>query len=129
MRSFNVGILGCGVISRTYAGDIGRFFPQLRVIACADLEAAFAKKLAEEFGIPKACSTEELLADPEIELIINLTPPQAHTELNRKILEAGKHLFCEKPFAQTPEAAQELLDLADRKSLQAGSAAAERGLL
>lgn len=76
MRSFNVGILGCGVISRTYAGDIGRFFPQLRIAACADLETALAEKLAGEFGIPNAYSTDELLADPEIELVINLTPPR-----------------------------------------------------
>jgi len=122
MHSLNVGILGCGVISRTYAGDISRFFPQLRLAACADCEIGPAKKLAGEFGILKACVTEELLDDPEIDLVINLTPPQAHTELNRKILEAGKHLFCEKPFAQTPEEAQKLLDLADRKGLQAGSA-------
>ena len=91
MRSFNAGILGCGVISRTYAGDIGRFFPQLRIVACADLETALAEKLAGEFGIPKACSTAELMADPEIELVINLTPPQAHVELNRQILEAVLH--------------------------------------
>jgi len=96
--------------------------PQLRLAACADCEIGPAKKLAGEFGILKACVTEELLDDPEIDLVINLTPPQAHTELNRKILEAGKHLFCEKPFAQTPEEAQQLLDLADRKGLQAGSA-------
>ena len=83
---------------------------------------ALAYTQAGEFGIPKACVTEELLDDPEIDLVINLTPPQAHAELNRRILEAGKHLFCEKPFAQTPEEARELLDLADRKGLQAGSA-------
>ena len=122
MHRYQVGIIGCGVISRTYAGDIGRFFPQLQITACADLDLMSAEKLAGEFGIPKACSTEELLGDPEIELVINLTKPQAHTELNRKILEAGKHLFCEKPFSQTPEEAQELLELADRKGLQAGSA-------
>lgn len=122
MRSLNVGILGCGVISRTYAGDIRRFFPRLRLAACADIGRAPAEKLAGEFDIPRACTAEELLADPEIELVINLTPPQAHVETNRKILEAGKHLFCEKPFAQTAEDAQALLDLADRKGLRVGSA-------
>lgn len=122
MHSMNVGILGCGVISRTYADDIKRFFPQLRIAACADLAAPLAEKLAKEFDIPRVCETDELLRDPEIEIVINLTPPQVHTELNRKIIEAGKHLFCEKPFAQTPEEAQELLDLADRKGVQAGSA-------
>jgi predicted dehydrogenase len=65
---------------------------------------------------------EELLRDPGIDIIINLTPPQAHEELNRKILEAGKHLFCEKPFAQSVEAAEELLALADSKGLKVGGA-------
>ena len=122
MSCRNVGILGCGVISRVYAEDIRRFFPQLRIAACADLQLAFAEKLAAEQEIPAACLAEDLLKDPEIDLVINLTPPQAHAELNRKIIEAGKHLFCEKPFAPTPEEAQALLDLADRKGVQVGSA-------
>jgi len=122
MNVMNVGILGCGVISRTYAGDIRRFFPQLRIAACADLDIALAQRLAAEYEIPKACGTEDLLKDPEIRLIINLTPPQVHTELNRRIIEAGKHLFSEKPFSQTPEDALELLALADQYKVQAGSA-------
>ena len=97
MNRTNVGIIGCGVISRTYAGDIGRFFPKLRITACVDLETTLAEKLAAEFGIPKACTTAELLSDPEIGLVINLTPPQAHTELNRKIIEAGCICFARNP--------------------------------
>ena len=90
MREFKIGILGCGMISRTYAADIQTFYRRLRIEACADLMPEAAKKLAEEFKIPKTCSSEELLADPEIEIIINLTPPQFHVELNRKIILAGK---------------------------------------
>ena len=123
MRSFNVGILGCGVISRTYAGDILRFFPQLRIAACADLSPAAAGTLAKEFDIPKAYgSMEELLEDPEIEIVVNLTPPQAHTVLNRRIIEAGKHLFSEKPFSQTVADAEALLVLAEEKGVQVGCA-------
>ena len=69
--------------------------------ACADIDLSRASALASEFGIPKACSPEELLADPEIDIVIDLTPPQAHVKMNRKIIEAGKHLFSEKPFAPT----------------------------
>ena len=122
MSVLKVGILGCGVISRTYAGDIRRFFPRLRVVSCADLDVSLAEKLAAEFDIPRAYGTEDLLKDPEIELVINLTPPQVHVELNRRIIEAGKHLFSEKPFAQRPQEAQELLDLADRRGVRVGSA-------
>ena len=123
MQKLNVGILGCGVISRTYAGDIRRFFPQLRVVACADLTLQAAEKLAEEFGIPRAYGTaEDLLNDPETEIVINLTPPQAHTAMNRKIIESGKHLFSEKPFTQTVKDAEELLALAEAKGVQVGCA-------
>ena len=123
MQKLNVGIIGCGVISRTYAGDIGRFFPQLRVAACADMSVQAAEKLAEEFGIPRVYgSAEELLDDPEIAAAINLTPPQAHLEMNRKIISAGKHLFSEKPFAQTVEDAEALLALAEEKGVQVGCA-------
>ncbi len=122
MRDFNIGILGCGVISRTYAADIRAFYRQLHLAACADVLPESARKLAEEFGIPKACSPEELLADPEIEIVINLTPPQFHVELNRKIIKAGKHLFSEKPFAQTAAEAEELAALAAEKGVKIGAA-------
>ena len=122
LKQTNVGILGCGYISRTYAGDIRDFFPQLKVLACADVTLPLAEKLAKEFGIPQPCLTEELLQNPDVEIIVNLTPPQVHEELNRRILESGKHLFSEKPFAQSAETAQELLALADSKGLKVGGA-------
>ena len=123
MQRQNVGILGCGVISRTYAGDIRRFFPQLRITACADMLPQAAEKLAEEFDIPRAYeSAEELLKDPEIDIVINLTPPQAHTAVNREIIGAGKHLFSEKPFTQTVKDAEELLALAEQQGVQVGCA-------
>jgi len=122
MRYFNVGILGCGMISRTYAADIQHFYPQLHLVSCADIELSLAEKLAGEFGIPKSCLADDLLRDPEVEIIINLTPPQFHVDLNRKILNAGKHLFSEKPFAQTVEDARALMDLAEEKGLKVGCA-------
>ncbi len=122
MRQFNIGILGCGVISRTYAADIQAFYRRLHIAACADVLPEAARKLAEEFGIPKACTPEEMLDDPEIEIVIDLTPPQFHVELNRKVIEAGKHLFSEKPFAQTTEEAEALVTLAAEKGVRVGSA-------
>ena len=122
MRDFKIGILGCGVISRTYAADIKAFYRRLQITACADVLPESARKLAEEFGIPKACTPEELLQDDGIEIVVNLTPPQFHVELNRKIIEAGKHLFSEKPFAQTVREAEELVTLAAEKGVKIGSA-------
>ena len=122
MRKFNVGILGCGVISRTYAADIQAFYPCLNIAACADVQKEAAQKLAAEFHIPAAYTPEELLRDKTIEIVIDLTPPQLHVELNRQILQAGKHLFSEKPFAQTAREAEELVRLAEEKKLLVGSA-------
>ncbi len=122
MRRCKVGIIGCGVISRTYASDIRDFYKDLELAACADVDPSCAKKLAAEFGIPCVYTAEELLKDPQIEIVINLTPPQIHVEMNRRIIEAGKHLFSEKPFAPTLLEAQELLALAKTKNVRVGCA-------
>lgn len=117
-----VGILGCGVISRTYASDIQSFYKQLQIVACADVDLSLARKLAAEFGIPKAYTTEELLRDPEVEIVINLTPPQFHVALDKQIIAAGKHLFSEKPFAPTLAEAKEVLALAEEKGVRVACA-------
>lgn len=118
-----IGILGCGVISNTYIQEIKRLYSSLmQIVAVADLDMERVRQTAEKFEIEHAYTVEELLADPETELIINLTPPFAHTEMNRKILMAGKHVFCEKPFALTVEDAQDTLRLAEEKGLRVGSA-------
>ena len=122
MRTFNVGLLGCGVISRTYAADIKAFYPRLNIVACADVNRSLAEKLAREFDIPKACVTEELLKDEAVEIVVNLTPPQLHVALDRQIIAAGKHLFSEKPFAQSVSAAREILTLAEKAGVQVGCA-------
>ena len=92
MRNVNVGILGCGVISNTYIRDIKRFYPSLHLAACADVNVELARSHAEKYQVPAGCSVEEMLAMEEVELVVNLTPPQFHTELNKKILLAGKHV-------------------------------------
>ena len=122
MRRYKVGILGTGVISRTYLADIQAFYHSLQVVACADLLQERAQTLAKEFSVPRACTVEELLQAQDIEIIVNLTPPQAHVEVDRKILEASKHLFSEKPFAPTLAQAKDLLELATRKGVQVGCA-------
>lgn len=118
-----IGVLGCGVISNTYIQEIKRIYPSvLEIAGVADLDMKRVQQTAEKFEIPGAFTVEEMLADPEIELIVNLTPPMAHRTMNRRILEAGKHVFCEKPFALTAEEAQEVADLAKEKGLYVGSA-------
>ena len=92
MQQTRIGIIGCGVISNTYIRDIQRFYDKLYICACADINTALAKEHAAKYNIPTGCSVDELLSADEIEIVVNLTPPQFHTEINRKILLAGKHL-------------------------------------
>jgi len=116
-----VGVIGCGNISSVYL-RVAQRFPQIEVVALADLVLERAKERAEQFNIPKVYSVEELLADPEIEVVLNLTVPQVHAPLNKRALEAGKHVYCEKPFGVHREEAFEVLELARQKNFRVGCA-------
>lgn len=117
-----VGLIGCGNISGVYL-RVSRRFPEIEVVAVADAIPERAQKRAEEFGIPKVYpSAEAMFADPEIEVILNLTVPQAHAPLNRQALEAGKHVYCEKPFGTHRAEARAVLELAKAKGLRVGCA-------
>jgi len=116
-----IGVIGCGNISRAYL-DAGARYDILEVVACADLLPERAKARAEEFGIPKACSVDELLADPEIAIVVNLTIPVVHAEIALAALQAGKHTYAEKPFAVTREQGRAVLALAEQQGLLVGCA-------
>lgn len=116
-----VGIVGCGNISRIYLQNCTKF-PSLRVVACADLVLERAQEQAAAFNVPKAYSVDELLADPEIELVLNLTIPAAHGEIGLAALQAGKHVYNEKPLAIERESAQQMLELARTRDLRVGCA-------
>ncbi|MCP2034548.1 putative dehydrogenase [Planomicrobium sp. HSC-17F08] len=97
-------------------------FNHLSLAACADLDLERVRSQAEQFGIPKACTVQELLSDPEIDLVINLTLPKVHAEVSLQILEAGKHVYVEKPLAISLQEAKLVLDKAQEKGLLVGSA-------
>ncbi len=78
--------------------------------------------MSRDLGIPRACSVEELLADGDIDLVLNLTTPQAHAPVNLAILEADKHLYVEKPFALSRQDAEAVLVKAAEKKLLTSSA-------
>lgn len=121
MEKMKVGLIGCGMISEVYLKNCTERFGNMEIKACADINAQSAEKRAQQFGI-LAMTVEELLADPEIELVLNLTIPDQHAPVSKKILEAGKHAYSEKPFATTYEDAIALLNLAKDKNLCVGSA-------
>lgn len=119
-KQVNVGIIGCGNISQAYFNG-ARIFEILKVVACADLNMDAAKAKAEEHGCI-AQTVDELLANPDVELVINLTIPAVHAEVSLKALEAGKHVHCEKPLAVNLEDGKKVLELADKKGLLVGCA-------
>ena len=121
MKKMKVGIIGCGNISETYAGA-GKKFRNIEILACADLDFARAHALAEKCGIPRPLRVEQLLADRDIELVINLTIPAVHAEVGMEVLKNGKHLYNEKPLAQKRRAAREMIGLAREKNLLIGCA-------
>jgi len=116
-----VGLVGCGAISARYIEN-SKQFEAFDIVAVADLRPDAAKARAEEFGVPKAYTPEELLADPEIEIVLNLTSHAAHGQVGLAALEAGKHVYHEKPFVVHREEGRKMLALAAEKGLRTGAA-------
>ena len=116
-----IGIIGAGMISRTYLDSLIAKFDITKVEAIADRSGERAGELAKEYGI-RAVTVDQILEDETIEIIVNLTPPGAHGEVIEKILNSGKHAYTEKCFALTTDIAAKLCRLADEKGLYLGCA-------
>jgi predicted dehydrogenase len=121
MKTIPIGIIGCGNISGKYLTS-AQVFDVLHVVACADIDMTRAQARAAEFGVAKACSVDELLADPEIQVVVNLTTPQAHMDVSLAAIEAGKHVFTEKPLAVTREQGRRILEAAQERGVRVGAA-------
>ena len=119
--AMKTAVVGCGAISDIYLTNMINRFSNLEVVSCCASHLEHAREKAEKYGI-RACTYEEILADPEIELIVNLTPAPAHYDLIRRALLAGKHVYTEKTMTVTLEEAKELVRLADEKGLYLCSA-------
>ncbi|RWY85001.1 Gfo/Idh/MocA family oxidoreductase [Rhizobium leguminosarum] len=119
-RELGVGIIGCGNISTTYF-SLAPLFKGLKVLACADINAQAAEARAKEYGV-KAQTIDELLVNDEIDVVVNLTIPDAHFRVSKAILEAGKHVYSEKPLVLSLEEGEELRRIAKQKNLAVGCA-------
>lgn len=94
-----IGIIGCGNISNAYFRHTQPFSEYIKIVSCADLDLDRAKAKAAEHGLSKGYSVKELLADPAVDIVLNLTVPAVHAAVNLQALKAGKHVYCEKPFS------------------------------
>ncbi len=120
MAKLGIGIIGCGNISSAYL-KLAPLFGALDLRAVADVNMDAARLRASEFPV-RAETVEDLLAASDIDVIVNLTVPAVHYEVSRRILEAGKHAYSEKPLVLTLEEGERLRDLAASKGLRVGSA-------
>ena len=121
LNKVRVGVIGCGNISNTYLKVLPTF-EIIDLVACADLVIERAQAQATTYNVPRALSVEALLADPDIEIVVNLTIPQAHGPIALAALEAGKSVHTEKPLALTRDDGQRVLDLARARGLRVGAA-------
>ncbi len=112
-----VGVVGCGFVFDHYMTTIGRH-PSIEIAAVTDIDRARVKTVCAYYGVPEAASTEALLADPSIDIVVNLTSIPSHYEVTEAAIEAGKHVYSEKPFATDMTEARELVALAEQAGVR-----------
>jgi predicted dehydrogenase len=120
MRKVGIGVVGCGNISKAYMTAMKRF-ANIELRAVADMRSAPAEARAKEFGVP-AMRVDQLLKRDDVEIVVNLTVPLAHTDVSLAVLNAGKHVHSEKPLGVNMVEARKVMDLADMKGLRVGCA-------
>ncbi|WP_223628265.1 Gfo/Idh/MocA family protein [Microbacterium sp. EST19A] len=116
-----VGIIGAGNISDQYLSNLTTF-PDVRVLAIADVIQERAKAQAEKYGVPRSGGVDVVLDDPDIDIVVNLTIPAVHVEVSEAIIAAGKHVWTEKPIGVSREESRGLLEKADAAGLRVGVA-------
>jgi predicted dehydrogenase len=117
----NVALIGCGNISDIYFENCAKL-DGVQAIACSDLDMERARAKADKHGIATVGTTREILADERIDIVLNLTVPQAHAGITLAALEAGKHVYSEKPLAVSRDDGRRIVDLARERGLRVGCA-------
>jgi predicted dehydrogenase len=114
-----VGVVGCGRISPAYLTAPERF-PWLRIVACADADNSRAAARGKQFSVPVSPDVDALLARPDVDVVVNLTPPARHAEVSAAAIRAGKSVYAEKPLATDREEADSVLRLARQYGVEVG---------
>lgn len=122
LKKVKTAVVGCGMISTIYVKNLTNLFTIIDLVAVCDMNEKAANERAAQFHVPKVLSLDEVCADPEIELVVNLTGPAAHYDVIKKLLLAGKNVYTEKMLALNYVQGKELVDLADEKGLYLGAA-------
>ena len=120
-KPFRIGLIGTGRISDIYIQNCSKF-DELEIVSCGSLDAEESKKKAQVYGIPTVQSPVEILADPNVDCILNLTIPASHAAVTLQALEASKHVYSEKPIATDILDCRRIINLARSKNLKVGNA-------
>lgn len=120
VKPMKAAIIGCGSISDIFFKNFTQRFKIIDLVCCASKGMKSAQSKAEQYGI-KACTVDEIMDNPEIELVVNITPAEQHYSIIKRALESGKHVWTEKEISDTSEHSKELYDLAREKGLWLGS--------
>lgn len=120
MKKTGIGIVGCGMISQTYF-EAAQRFRNIKIVACSDIIHSRAEEKAAAFNC-QALSNEELFNHPDVEIVLNLTPPKVHCEILTAALKAGKHAYTEKPFGVNDDEVNAVCSLAEKSGLRLGCA-------
>ena len=121
MQPLRIGIVGCGNISGIYFRNLGTY-EETQIVAVADLDLDRAKSVAEKNLVPLALTPDALINHPDVDLVLNLTIPNAHATIAQQAVEAGKHVYNEKPLAILREDAQRFLATAEANHVRVGCA-------
>jgi predicted dehydrogenase len=116
-----IAIVGCGFVADYYKRTLANH-PELELVGVTDRDLPRMARFAEFHGVPTFRSVDAVLGDPRVELVLNLTNPKSHFEITRAALEAGKHVYSEKPLSLRYPEAEQLVALAEKKGLELGGA-------
>ncbi|MBC7003107.1 Gfo/Idh/MocA family oxidoreductase [Photobacterium sp. BZF1] len=121
MEPLRIGLIGCGVISDIYLKTCQKF-DIVDIVACASLDLSESKAKAEKYNIAKFCTPDEVINDPSIDAVLNLTIPAVHGDISLAAVKAGKHVYSEKPFVTDLEQGKEILAVAKQNNVLVGNA-------
>jgi len=123
MKKTKIGFVGCGAISSIYLENLTHLYKEVEIIGVCDLIRSRAEWAVEHYNIPKLYNDMyELFADPEVDIVLNITRPYEHFDVTMAALKAGKHVYSEKPLAATLDEGRQIMALAKEKGLMVGGA-------
>jgi len=120
-HTISIAIVGCGFVADYYLITLKRY-PHIKVAGIYDLDEERSEKFSQNYAVDVYQSFQDILEDSQVDIVVNLTNPDSHFEINLAALEAGKHVYSEKPLAMKLEEAEKLVELAEAKGLQISSA-------